>query len=80
MQRDHSDMIKKLMGMDSLKPWRKAANRFQRRAAVVGLIKPMKKAGDFKPYFDFIDPMMMDEERVVHQGWDGSSRSLEKTA
>ncbi|MEI8006306.1 MAG: DNA alkylation repair protein [Bacteroidota bacterium] len=63
------DMIKKkLMDMGSLKPWRKAGNKFQRRAAVVGLIKPMKKASDFKPYFDFIDPMMKDEERVVHQG------------
>ncbi len=63
------DMIKmNLLSMDSLKPWRKAANRFQRRAAVVGLIKPMKKSADFNPYFDFIDPMMMDEERVVHQG------------
>lgn len=59
---------KKLITMDSLKPWRKASNRFQRRAAVVGLIKPMKKSSDFKPYFDFIDPMMMDDERVVHQG------------
>ena len=63
------DMIKKdLMDMESLRSWRKAANRFQRRAAVVGLIKPMKKASDFKPYFEFIDPMMVDEERVVHQG------------
>ncbi len=63
------DMIKKkLIDMDSLKPWRKAANKFQRRASVVGLIKPMKKASDFKPYFGFIDPMMTDEERVVHQG------------
>ncbi|MCX6287202.1 MAG: DNA alkylation repair protein [Bacteroidetes bacterium] len=63
------EMIKKkLISMDTLKPWRKAANRFQRRAAVVGLIKPMKKASDFNPYFEFIDPMMMDRERVVHQG------------
>ena len=59
---------KKFITLDSLKPWRKAANRFQRRAAVVGLIKPMKKATDFKPYFEFIEPMMMDGERVVHQG------------
>ena len=59
---------KKLISMDSLKPWRKATNKFQRRAAVVGLIKPMKKADDFKPYFEFIAPMMMDPERVVHQG------------
>jgi 3-methyladenine DNA glycosylase AlkD len=63
------DMIKKkFMDMESLKPWRKATNRFQRRAAVVGMIKPMKNATDFNPYFDFIDPMMMDGERVVHQG------------
>lgn len=63
------DMIKKqLMSIDSLKPWRKAENRFQRRAAVVGLIKAMKKATDFGPYYDFIDPMMADGERVVHQG------------
>jgi len=59
---------KKLVTMDSLKPWRKADKKFQRRVAVVGLIKPMKKAFDFKPYFEFIDPMMMDKERVVHQG------------
>ncbi|MEI6884859.1 MAG: DNA alkylation repair protein [Bacteroidota bacterium] len=59
---------KKLMNMNTLKPWRKASNKFQRRAAVVGLIKPMKKSTDFKPYFDFIDPMMADGERVVHQG------------
>lgn len=59
---------KKLAGMDSLKTWRKAANRFQRRVAVVALIKPMKKSSDFRPYYDFIGPMMMDEERVVHQG------------
>jgi len=59
---------KKLITMDSLKPWRKAVNKFQRRAAVVGLIKTMKKSADFKPYFDFIDVMMADEERVVHQG------------
>jgi len=66
------EMIKqKLMAINTLKPWRKAANKFQRRAAVVGLIKPMKKAADFKPYFEFITPMMMDGERVVHQalGW-----------
>lgn len=63
------DMLSKgLIFMDSLKPWRNAPNRFQRRAAVVGLIKPMKKAADFQPYFRFIDPMMMDTERVVHQG------------
>ena len=37
-------MIKKmLMDMDSLKPWRKAANRFQRRAAVVMRMLPIPR-------------------------------------
>jgi 3-methyladenine DNA glycosylase AlkD len=61
-------MKKQLIFMDSLKPWRNAPNRFQRRAAVVGLIKPMKKSSDIKPYLRFIEPMMKDGERVVHQG------------
>ena len=59
---------KKLISMEYLESWRKAENKFQRRAAVVGLIKPMKSSLDFSPYFKFIDPMMMDGERVVHQG------------
>ncbi len=48
--------------------WRYAQNKFQRRAAVVCLIKPMKRSADFQAFFDFIDPMMMDTEREVHQG------------
>jgi 3-methyladenine DNA glycosylase AlkD len=28
----------------------------------------MKAASDFRPFYNFIDPMMMDPEREVHQG------------
>ena len=59
---------KELINLDSISHWRSAPNKFQRRAAVVSLIKPMKLSGDFTPWFDFIDPMMMDKEREVHQG------------
>lgn len=59
---------KKIIGLDEISDWRFAKNKFQRRAAVVSLIKPMKLSVDFKVYFDFIDPMMMDKEREVHQG------------
>lgn len=59
---------KGLITMDSVAGWRSAPNKFQRRAAVVGLIKPMKLSKDFHPYFDFIDPMMTDPAREVHQG------------
>lgn len=59
---------KKLVSTDSLAHWRTASNRFQRRAAVVSLIKPMKLSTDFSPWFAFIEPMMRDPAREVHQG------------
>ena len=59
---------KGLVSLASIEPWRTAENKFQRRAAVVSLIKPMKLSTDFGPWFDFIEPMMHDPERVVHQG------------
>lgn len=59
---------KKLINIASLSAWRTAENKFQRRAAVVGLIKPMKLSADFGPYYAFIEPMMHDPAREVHQG------------
>jgi 3-methyladenine DNA glycosylase AlkD len=61
----------KIIGIADLKPWRTSIFRFQRRAAVVSLIKPMKLVSDFSTYYTFIEPMMHDPERVVHQalGW-----------
>lgn len=57
-----------LISINSLESWRTASNKFQRRAAVVSLIKPMKLSADFSPYFEFIEPMMHDPAREVHQG------------
>ena len=51
-----------------LSDWRTVKNKFQRRAVPVSLIKPMKVSIDFQPFFDFINPMMMDPDREVHQG------------
>ena len=59
---------KKLIDLKSIEPWRTAINKFQRRAAVVCLIKPMKLSADFAPFFTFIEPMMHDPAREVHQG------------
>jgi 3-methyladenine DNA glycosylase AlkD len=59
---------KKLIDLASIGSWRTATNKFQRRAAVVSLIKPMKLSTDFGPYFNFIEPMMHDPAREVHQG------------
>ncbi|MBE0646813.1 MAG: DNA alkylation repair protein [Bacteroidales bacterium] len=64
-----SPMIqKKIITMKDFAPWRKSNYRFQRRAVPVALIKSVKKSPDVMPYLDFLDPMMMDTERVVHQG------------
>ena len=59
---------KRLIDLHQIESWRKATNKFQRRAAVVSLIKPMKLATGFEPYFLFIEPMMHDPAREVHQG------------
>lgn len=48
--------------------WRQSPFRFKRRAVPVTLIKPMKRAMQFAPFFKIIEPLMADEERVVHQG------------
>ena len=58
----------KLINLQSIEHWRTATNKFQRRAAVVSLIKPMKLSTDFEPWFKFIKPMMHDPAREVHQG------------
>jgi len=58
----------KIIDMQSIGSWRTSTNKFQRRAAVVSLIKPMKLSVDFSPYFEFIAPMMHDTAREVHQG------------
>ena len=59
---------RKLITMKDLAGWRTSKNKYQRRAVPVSLIKQLKTTDDFKPFFDFIDPMMMDQEREVHQG------------
>ena len=62
---------KRLIDLTSILSWRIATNKFQRRAAVVSLIKPMKLSADFTLWFGFIEPMMHDPAREVHQalGW-----------
>ncbi len=57
-----------IIDLNAFIPWRTAANKFQRRAVPVTMIKLLKRGTDYQPYFNFIDPMMMDTEREVHQG------------
>jgi 3-methyladenine DNA glycosylase AlkD len=59
---------KKIITYQDLSKWRKAKNKFQRRAVAVSLIKELKITSDYQPWLDFIEPLMMDPEREVHQG------------
>jgi len=59
---------KEIIQLKDLSTWRKAKNKFQRRCVPVAMIKLLKHDADFSKMFDFIDSMMMDSEREVHQG------------
>lgn len=59
---------KKIITFERMEKWRGAKNKFQRRAVPVALIKMLKYTNEYQPFFDFIEPMMMDEDREVHQG------------
>ena len=63
---------KEIVALKAFEPWRKGHNKFKRRAAAVTLIKLQKGEKDFKRFFEFIEPLMMDEAREVHQGVVGS--------
>ncbi len=64
----HPYFRRKLITLANLENWRTAANKFQRRAVPVSMIKLLKTTESYQPLFDFISPMMMDEAREVQQG------------
>lgn len=59
---------KNFIELKSFKPWLTAKNKYQRRAVPVALIKYLKTITDFKPILKFVEPLMKDPEREVHQG------------
>ncbi len=52
----------------ALASWRSSELKYQRRSVPVSMLGLLKAEDDFRPLVEFIRPMMMDEERVVHQG------------
>ena len=58
----------KIVELHAFEPWRTAAHKFQRRAVPVTLIEILKNRTKYKSLYDFIGPLMLDPERVVHQG------------
>jgi len=61
-------LVNNVVELPALDKWRKAESKWKRRAVPVSMIPLLKKEKDFRPLLDFIDPLMPDPERVVHQG------------
>ncbi len=57
-----------IVPISALVPWRTASNKYQRRISAVALIKLLKDIKDVKPLLAFVEPLMSDPEREVHQG------------
>lgn len=60
--------IQKLVPLSVLSEWQTSDYRFQRRSVPVSLIKLLKTTTDYTTFFNLIAPLMLDTERVVHQG------------
>jgi len=61
-------LLKNIISYKDMASWRTSSNKFQRRAVPVALIKLMKVSDDHLEFFQFIEPLMMDPAREVHQG------------
>ncbi|MGE5483545.1 MAG: DNA alkylation repair protein [Ignavibacteriales bacterium] len=59
---------KGIVGLDAMSSWRESPSKWKRRAVPVTMISLLKTAADYGGLLDFIRPLMMDEERAVHQG------------
>ena len=59
---------KNIISLESLSDWRTAKNKYKRRAVPVAMIELLKSTDDYAPLFAFIEPLMLDSERMVHQG------------
>jgi 3-methyladenine DNA glycosylase AlkD len=61
-------MLKGIITIEDLRTWLTATNKYQRRCVPVSLIKTLKTSPDYKELFRFIECLMTDPEREVHQG------------
>ena len=61
-------LLNKIVTLDAFSGWRSASSKWKRRAVPVTLIKTLKSELSIETLLKFIDPMMMDAEKVVRQG------------
>ncbi len=61
-------ILKNIVSLDAFSDWRKSTSKWQRRAVPVTMIKLLKTKISIKSLLNFIEPLMLDEVKVVHQG------------
>ncbi len=61
-------IVKEIITPSDLTPWLASPRKFQRRVVPVSLLKYMKVSGKIPGLLVFLEPLMSDKERVVHQG------------
>jgi len=61
-------LVKKVVPLSAFSTWRTSPSKWKRRAVPVTLIKALKLEFTIPELLEFIDPMMGDSEKVVHQG------------
>ncbi len=59
---------RKIIAVDDFSSWLESPFKFQRRCVPVTLIKYIKKSRQVKPSIVFVENLMLDSEREVHQG------------
>jgi 3-methyladenine DNA glycosylase AlkD len=73
----HNDMLCKLVlsryfahsviGLEDFASWRDSQHPYKRRAVPVTLVETIGQR-DLKTWLGFIEPLMLDDQKVVHQG------------
>lgn len=61
-------LLKSIINIDDFESWLSSPYKFQRRCVPVTFIKLLKTEIDYNYLFNFIEPLMTDPEREVHQG------------
>jgi 3-methyladenine DNA glycosylase AlkD len=59
---------RKIVPFTAFAPWRTAESKWKRRVIPVSLIKPLPQYENIQDVLDFLAPMMLQPEKVVHQG------------
>ncbi len=61
-------LLHKIVPYTAFSTWRTADSKWKRRVVPVSLIKMLKNFDNIQEVLDFLTPMMMMPEKVVHQG------------